>query len=245
MMLAGPVRIILGVICAIVVASNALVAPALAADSLYLNASLSLLTGVLGFLGSWIGAQVALANFKRQRAFDKQLDWYERAVAAIHSLAEKIIVAVNAEDDERPADILATKWVEVQLAHRALDRVAQEAPLYASAGALGEIIKIQKKVQEIANKTMAFDPPNFPKQSDRFKLIKRIYSLGEYLEKASSPLLHEGRIHLGIGRPSLRERTQTFLNIPMTTITDKPLTKHQRSEMERMGKVGNPPKHLS
>jgi hypothetical protein len=59
----------------------------------YLSIYVALLTGMLGFLGSWMGAHIALLNFKRQRAFDKQLDWYERAVSAIHSMAEKIQIA--------------------------------------------------------------------------------------------------------------------------------------------------------
>jgi hypothetical protein len=37
----------------------------------YLTAYVAVLTGLLGFLGSWIGAQIALQSFKRQRAFDK------------------------------------------------------------------------------------------------------------------------------------------------------------------------------
>jgi hypothetical protein len=45
-----------------------IVTPALADEtrgSPYLTAYVALLTGVLGFVGSWIGAYVALANFKR------------------------------------------------------------------------------------------------------------------------------------------------------------------------------------
>jgi hypothetical protein len=35
---------------------------------------------IAAFLGSWFGAAVALAQFKEERAFERQLDWYERFI---------------------------------------------------------------------------------------------------------------------------------------------------------------------
>jgi hypothetical protein len=67
-----------------------------ASSSAYLPAVLS---GILGFVGSLIGANFALRNFKRQRTFDKQLDWYERAARAVYTLAERIEIACTFQDE--------------------------------------------------------------------------------------------------------------------------------------------------
>ncbi len=218
-----PVRMIIYLICAFTIASNTMIGPALAADTPpYVQISLALMTGLLGFIGSWIGAQVALGNFRKQRAFDKQLDWYERAVTAIHAMAEKIIIAVNYEDEQRSSKVLAAQWREVQLAHRAIDRVAQEAPLYATDNALAVIAEIQKKVQDVADKTTAFDPPKFPEGADKYKLLKKIYALGEFLEGASPPLLREGRLHLGIGRTNFWQRISGRSNALAAPVSDPP-----------------------
>src|SRR5882762_935006 len=73
----GPIRAVIVLTYALIVIFSAMTTPAVAADtSPYVQFSVALLTGVLGFVGSWIGAQVALTNFKKQRAFDKQLEWY-------------------------------------------------------------------------------------------------------------------------------------------------------------------------
>jgi hypothetical protein len=106
-----------------------------------LSAYVAVLTGLLGFVGSWIGAQVALINFKRQRAFDKQLDWYERAVIAIHAVAEKIQIASTSERNNEPAEKRNEQWRDVQMAHRVIDRVGLEAPLYATDKAASQIKK--------------------------------------------------------------------------------------------------------
>jgi len=50
---------------------------------------------VAAFLGSAIGAIAALSRFKRERAFDRQLDWYERMIRALHDMALRIDIAVT------------------------------------------------------------------------------------------------------------------------------------------------------
>jgi hypothetical protein len=130
------------------------------------------------------------------------LDWYERAVAAIHVMVEKIQIACTSEDLKEPAKKLKEQWRDVQLAHRSIDRVAQEAPLYATNSALAEVTKIQEQVQKVANHTEAFDPAKFPAKSNKHKLLVEISGLAEFLEKSWPLLLREGRRHLGIERGS-------------------------------------------
>jgi len=165
----------------------------------YLTVYVAIVTALFGFVGSWLGAQVALLSFKRQRAFDKQLDWYERAARAIYSLAEKIQIAGTSEDNAATPSALEKQWRDVQHAHLVVDRISQEAKLYASNTAVVQIDQIAKKVQKLADETEAFDPPLI-KASLRKEMIEKIYQLSLYLEKAAPPLLSEGRLHLGIDR---------------------------------------------
>jgi hypothetical protein len=91
------------------------------------------ITGVFGFLGSWLGANLALQSFKRQRAFDKQLDWYERAARAIFLLAEKIQIADTFQSDpDTQAGELKRLWEDVQGAHLKLSWVSYDSRLFAS-----------------------------------------------------------------------------------------------------------------
>jgi hypothetical protein len=175
----------------------------------YLSVYIAILTGLLGFFGSWIGAHVALLNFKRQRAFDKQLDWYERAAGAIHSLADYIQVALTSEENKEPAKKLEADWKNVQSAHRVLDKIFVESRLYASESAIRDITKITRKVQKVANQTEAFDPTTF-KPGTRGELLGEIDRLSNFLEDASPSLVEEGRIHLGIDRVSFLHRLKSL-----------------------------------
>ena len=175
----------------------------------YLTAYVAVLTGLLGFLGSWIGAQIALQSFKRQRAFDKQLDWYERAASAIHSLADYIQVAWTSEENKATAKKLAADWKNVASAHRVLDKIFAESRLYASETAVREITTITRRVQEIANKTAVFDPKTFEPDT-RDELLGEIDELSNFLEDSLPSLVEEGRIHLGIDRVSFWDRLKSY-----------------------------------
>jgi hypothetical protein len=157
-----------------------------------------IISGLFGFVGAWIGAQLALNSFRKQRAFDKQLDWYERAARAIYGLAEKIEIACTHEDPpESPIEHRKEAWIRVQSAHLVLGRMANESHLFGSSTAISRIEAVDKRVQKIAEETEAFDPHALP--PSRFKkAVQDISELSVYLTKSARPLLAEGRTHLGI-----------------------------------------------
>src|SRR5436190_23949019 len=101
---------------------------------------------VAAFLGSAIGAIAALSRFKRERAFDRQLDWYERMIRALHHMALRIDVAVTFRDDPKtsPED-LNEAWDKVQRAHIELETFASEAPLYGSRDATNRARSISEE----------------------------------------------------------------------------------------------------
>ena len=159
---------------------------------------IAVITAVFGFLGSWLGASFALQSFKRQRAFDKQLDWYERAAQAIFRLAEAIQVADTYQDEKgTPPTVLKKRWQDVQSAHLQILRVAHDARLFASKNAVAQMNRIVKRVQKVADLTEAFDPPKI-KGDEKEDLLWKIYNLSDSLEESAPPLLAEGRAHLGI-----------------------------------------------
>jgi hypothetical protein len=172
-------------------------------SSAYLPAVVS---GILGFAGSLIGANFALRNFKRQRTFDKQLDWYERAAKAIYTFAERIEIARTFQDEPPKANEDARKeakvnlkrrWVDVQTAQLGIGRVTKESRFFATAKAIARMDKLDRRVQKVADASEAFDPPEI-KEAARKEAREEVYSLVEWLNKACPPLIADGVAHLGL-----------------------------------------------
>jgi hypothetical protein len=156
------------------------------------------LTAVAGFIGSWVGAQLALSSFKQQRAFDKQLDWYERADKSLQEMIEKIEIALTFQEEQGiPAADLKGNWIAVQGAHLRIDRIASQAPLFASPVATKQISSAAALVQMVADKTEAFDPPSIKEGKKRVEALELIDTLPDKLRKMQKPLTIEARRHLG------------------------------------------------
>jgi hypothetical protein len=161
-------------------------------------------TAVAGFLGSLFGAQIALLNFKSQRAFDKQLDWYERADKALHDMIESIEIAITFQEEENtPAEQLNRAWVSVQRAHLHIDRIAEQAPLFASSTAAAQASSVAALVQSVADDSEAFDPLQIKPPKRRAEVLDLINDLPDQLRNARKPLIAEARRHLGFERSSL------------------------------------------
>jgi hypothetical protein len=105
-------------------------------------------------------------------------------------------IAVTFKDDPTTSPKLLTRvWTEVQDAHIDLEAVANEAPLYGSQDAANLAANISDEIQEVADKTEAFDPVNHKLSKRR---IQRIAKLADKLRQRSKPLALEARTHLGI-----------------------------------------------
>jgi len=151
---------------------------------------------IAAFLGSWVGAQVALARFKRERAFEKQLGWYEQMIKAFNYMAERIEIASTFQEDDRtPGEQLVEVWEQVQIAHIQLEATASEAALYASTEAAKNCGRISKVVQEVADQTEAFDLGRHAEVRSKLDLVDE---LPPKLRRATKPLAEEARRHLGI-----------------------------------------------
>ncbi|MGM4926134.1 hypothetical protein AB8A31_24755 [Tardiphaga sp. 804_B3_N1_9] len=180
------------------------------ADSVQLKVLVTIIPGVLGFVGSWIGAQVALSNFKQQRAFDKKLDWYERSARSLQSLAQNIEVAATAQEEEgTDPEHLENVWRDVQRGHIELEGLAFEAGFYGSAPATELMDKIRLTVENVAEQSEAFDPAAVDAES-RDDALGKIIDLSAELRATHKPLVAEGRKHLGLDELSWFEKLKTM-----------------------------------
>jgi hypothetical protein len=172
----------------------------------YMDLYVAIFTAGAGFVGSWIGAKLALGGFKQQRAFDKQLDWYERTDKAMHDLIQAIEIAGTFQKEHgTPADRLNRAWISVQRAHLRLGLVAEQGPLFGSRAAADQVARVDKLVQDAANESEAFDPPKI-KARGKQEVLKLVYDLPEKLRRARKPLTAEARRHLGLDSRSLFQR---------------------------------------
>lgn len=146
--------------------------------------------------GNCRGSGSRAPTFQRERAFDRQLDWYERMIRALHDMALRIDIAVTLKDDPITSrEVLAEVWQKVQTCHIELEKLVSEAPLYASTEAANRSDRISGDVQKVADGTEAFDPVNHRLTDEQMELI---VGLTEKLRRAAKPLAVEARRHLGM-----------------------------------------------
>lgn len=153
---------------------------------------------IAAFLGSWFGTAQALSRVRRERAFDRQLDWYERFIRSLYELAQKIEVALTFQRDTTSSpEHLANLWRQVQSAHLTLDRLAMEAPLYGNPTATRSAQSLQSAAQAVANKSEGFAPLTMS-EIDRHAALQDVEALSQLLYDGSRPLIDAARAHLGI-----------------------------------------------
>jgi len=79
------------------------------------------ITGVLtGLLAGYFGVVLALKHLREQRAFDKQLEWYERTIRALGNLSR---LTIEMEIAAKPLDIGAWEKGKADL-QQCLDEAA-------------------------------------------------------------------------------------------------------------------------
>jgi hypothetical protein len=123
---------------------------------------------IAAFLGSWAGAQAALNRFKRERAFDRRVDWYERMA---HSLAEmklRIEIARTFQEDPlEPPEKKRSVWGGVQQQYIELTRTVAEAKLYAAVRVITAIDQLLAEFDKVSDETNGFDVSELPKHMGR------------------------------------------------------------------------------
>lgn len=106
------------------------------------NVLVGAITGILtGLLAGYFGVLFALKQFRDQRAFDKQLEWYERTIHALGNLSR---LTIEMEIAAKPLDIEAWEKGKADL-QQCLD----EATLYADQESYWELFKTVAKWDQL------------------------------------------------------------------------------------------------
>lgn len=107
----------------------------------------TLAPALTGLLGAWVGASVALRKFKRQRGFDRRLDWYERTIRAMQraSYALDKMGSWATSGDSKRFQVWAKRY---RKALRKIELTAAERFLYAP---LPDRIILEKAIHEFTD----------------------------------------------------------------------------------------------
>jgi len=100
------------------------------------------ITGVItGLVAGYFGVLFALKQFREQRAFDKQLEWYERTIRALGNLSR---LTIEMEIAAKPLDL--GSW---EKGKADLQQCLDEAALYADQESYWELFKTVAKWDQL------------------------------------------------------------------------------------------------
>jgi rRNA maturation endonuclease Nob1 len=166
---------------------------------------------IAAFIGSWVGAQTALSRFKKERAFERRLQWYERMNTSLLDAAKELAVAATIErgiekgiDTESAA---LTAWSRVQLKHLDVNRVTAEGVLYAKKQSFRTLWDETGALQDLANKTNAFHSLAGEALQD-VEIVKR------RLRHAANVLAEDIRAQLGLEALGIHPRDEIGSTAP-------------------------------
>lgn len=107
----------------------------------------ALVAGLFALSGAWFGATLALNRFRRERAFERQLDWYERvsrSLMEVSRLITSVTIAGEREDDNEAARF----WEEAKPSWKRLFEIQAEAPLYASQAGYDALTDLSQRISD-------------------------------------------------------------------------------------------------
>lgn len=150
---------------------------------------------IAAFLGSWIGALTALSRFKKERAFDRRLQWYERMNLCLLDAARELAIAATMErgikDGTDSTDDALVAWQRVQLKHLEVNHLTAQGALYAEKEFFRTLWKDTGVLQDLADKTNAFYSLAGPN-------LGKVDEVKERLRLTATALAEDVRKQLGI-----------------------------------------------
>ena len=151
----------------------------------------TVVASAVGSLGAAaFGYRYALARFRRERRFDRQLEWYERATKAFIDAANRISWAIASEEIGLPPDEQRKCWVAAHESLLALQGLEPEAALYALPNGYEAVADAVADVGAISR---LFLVANLISRDE----LRRVQELcGKVLRHASARLADDMREHL-------------------------------------------------
>jgi hypothetical protein len=137
-----------------------------------------------------LGYRYALARFRRERRFDRQLEWYERATKAFIEAANRINWAIASEEIGLPEDEQRKCWIAAHESLLALQGLEPEAALY---GLPSGYEAVAEAVSDVAAISRLFLVANLISRQE----LRRVQVLcGKVLRHAAARLADDMREHL-------------------------------------------------
>src|SRR2546425_10147100 len=150
---------------------------------------------VAAFLGSAIVALAALIRFKRERAFDRKVEWLEKIVVVLHQLAYDLHVAATVQREDYPQELKRKLWNDLQKREREFHVIAAQAPLYAYDKVADTVASLSLWVVDVSRLSYGFEV-----RRARPEDLPKMHVLADDLRSAARPLAEIGRYTLGIGK---------------------------------------------
>lgn len=146
-----------------------------------------LATGLIGF-------KAALARFRRERAFDKRVEWYESTIKTLGAASRHLITF--AKFHQLYGTDSKDKIVETTLRLLRFMDVYQEAELYATSESFAAFDPVMDAVRDLIVLTT---PENLDPSSDRhLELLETMEAAAYVMGEAASNLIDDMRSELGL-----------------------------------------------
>lgn len=182
-------------------------------------------SGLGTLLAAGLGYRYALARFRRERAFDRRLEWYEGAVRILVAAANSINWALAGKLIDLPADDLRKAWSAAYEELLKLRGLEIEAQLYATRAGHRAVEDVVETVTTLAKAIMYAGE----RDGDGWSVPSRLFEIErKLLLHAAATLASDVREHLG-----LEEVERDW------SIFDRELTQLAEELRELQGKVEN------
>ena len=148
------------------------------------------------FFAASLGFRYALTRFQKERAFDRRLAWYEKAVGMLLAAYDRINWAIAADLVGASSESAEEARSEAYEALYRLRSLAAEAELYAAPESVDVVRKVSEQVTTIAQLTYGsfkHGESGSPPSSERLLSIT-----GKMLRHAAATLSSDLRRHLGL-----------------------------------------------
>lgn len=160
----------------------------------------ALASAVGAFVAAYFGFRYAMTRLKKERAFDRRLQWYEETCKLLTDVANKLNWAAAADLAQVSKEQKSRAWSEAQQGLASLRGVEVSAEMYASDAAYQAVSEAMTDVTTVAKTAfIASQVPDVEVRGDRlFEICRKL------LYHAASRLATDVRAHLDL-EPVSRE----------------------------------------
>ncbi len=144
----------------------------------------ALVTALSALLGAWVGARVALDQFKKERAFDTQLEWYRDAVRLLFNARRELSALIY--ESEIGQDPTA----------EALDRMVAAPAKAAEQADTGHLFASVAAIEALRGAAAAFDRRRDPRQMTTEENLAALRLIVSAYTDSAEKVAAEGRRHL-------------------------------------------------